>query len=55
MAQQIKIWYDAEGDFLEVMFSDSTRAFLMRLGGPFYVIWTSALVHFGQLCYVVQI
>jgi len=22
MAQQIKIWYDAEGDFLEVLFSD---------------------------------
>jgi uncharacterized protein YuzE len=22
MAQQVKIWYDAEGDFLEVLFSD---------------------------------
>lgn len=22
MAQKIKIWYDAEGDFLEVLFSD---------------------------------
>ena len=22
MAQQIKVWYDAEGDFLEVLFSD---------------------------------
>jgi uncharacterized protein YuzE len=22
MAQQIKVWYDAEGDFLEVFFSD---------------------------------
>ena len=22
MAQKVKIWYDAEGDFLEVLFSD---------------------------------
>lgn len=22
MAQKIKIWYDAEGDFIEVLFSD---------------------------------
>jgi hypothetical protein len=22
MAQQVKVWYDAEGDFLEVLFSD---------------------------------
>ena len=22
MAQRVKIWYDAEGDFLEVLFSD---------------------------------
>jgi uncharacterized protein YuzE len=22
MAQQVRIWYDAEGDFLEVLFSD---------------------------------
>lgn len=22
MAQTIKVWYDAEGDFLEVLFSD---------------------------------
>ena len=22
MAQQIKVWYDPEGDFLEVLFSD---------------------------------
>jgi uncharacterized protein YuzE len=22
MAQQIKVWYDSEGDFLEVLFSD---------------------------------
>jgi Protein of unknown function (DUF2283) len=22
MAQQVKIWFDAEGDFLEVLFSD---------------------------------
>jgi len=22
MAQQIKVWYDAEGDFIEVLFSD---------------------------------
>jgi len=22
MAQQIKVWFDAEGDFLEVLFSD---------------------------------
>ncbi len=22
MAQQVKIWYDTEGDFLEVLFSD---------------------------------
>jgi uncharacterized protein YuzE len=23
MAQQVRIWYDAEGDFLEVLFSDT--------------------------------
>lgn len=28
MAQTIKVWYDAEGDFLEVLFSD--RAGYMR-------------------------
>lgn len=28
MAQKIKIWYDAEGDFLEVLFSD--KAGFMR-------------------------
>ena len=28
MAQHVKIWFDAEGDFLEVLFSD--RAGIMR-------------------------